>query len=296
MDFFDINNIVIDEIQDALLTQKNIRLMIARLDQVHPIASGNKLFKLYYFLQEALKTSEKHVITFGGAFSNHLVATAYACNALGLNSMGLVRGEKPLHLSPTLQQCKDLGMQLEYLSREKYAEVASAGISLVPGTIIPEGGYGIAGAKGAARIMDLVNKEKPDYIITATGTATTLAGFLQKASTQQIVISIPVLKNMTDIGNRLQFLNGKSRYDNLDTWHEFHFGGYAKKNEELISFMNNFYKTFQIPTDFVYTGKMMYGVMQKIRENYFKPGSCICCLHTGGLQGNGSLAAGTLVF
>jgi len=130
----------------------------------------------------------------------------------------------------------------------------------------------------------------------ATGTATTLAGILQKATVQQTVIGIPVLKGFTDIGERLQLLNGRSDYSNLEIWDQYHFGGYAKKTPGLVSFMNDIYKEYQLPTDFVYTAKMMYAVFDQLKTPVFKAGSHILCLHTGGLQGNNSLPAGSLIF
>jgi 1-aminocyclopropane-1-carboxylate deaminase len=296
MDFIDIHNVTITELVSPPIQQKNIRLLVARLDLLHPVVSGNKIFKLHEYLEDALQRRAETVKTFGGAYSNHLVATAFACQSLGLHCVGIVRGEKPSTLSHTLVQCKQLGMELQFVSREAYHELTHAELIDQGSIIIPEGGYSAAGARGASKIMDLVAEGNPTHVVTATGTATTLAGLLQKAAVGQKVISVPVIKNMQDLPSRLQFLNGKSRYDQLQVWEDFHFGGYAKKTGALIDFMNQFYQSFAIPTDFVYTAKMMYGVMQKINEEYFLPGSCICCIHTGGLQGNLSLPEGILVF
>lgn len=297
MDFFDINSILLEELHDLRLEEKQIRLYVARLDKIHPVVSGNKLFKLYYYLERALAVPAQPVKTYGGAYSNHLVATAFACNRLGLSSIGVVRGERPDVFSHTLLQCEELGMHLEFASRDEYADLSKGNHFNAEECInIPEGGFEPDGARGASVIMDHLKSIHPTHICTATGTATTLAGMLQKATSHQIIISVPVLKNMHDLPERLQFLNGQKRYKNLDVWNDFHFGGYAKKNEELFRFMNQFYEMHAVPTDFVYTGKMMYGVMKKINENYFAPGSVVCCLHTGGLQGNLSLPDGSLVF
>ena len=162
--------------------------------------------------------------------------------------------------------------------------------------IIPEGGYHPIGARGASLIADLTAEAAADYIITAVGTATTLAGFLQKAAPGQQVIAIPVLKNFTDIRERLLYLNGQMEYKNLHIWNEYHFGGYAKKTPELLQFMNDVYSQSGLPTDFVYTAKMLFAVIDKIKNNFFPPGSRILCLHTGGLQGNQSLPEGSLIF
>jgi 1-aminocyclopropane-1-carboxylate deaminase/D-cysteine desulfhydrase-like pyridoxal-dependent ACC family enzyme len=298
---FDTTHIPVDALTAPLFEEKNIRLQVARLDKIHPVVSGNKLFKLHYFLEEAL-LHQRPVVTVGGAWSNHLAATAYACRVSGLASVGIVRGEAPAVLSPTLERCRADGMKLIFVSREDYAGLsggnAPAGIPEVgaDSLVIPEGGYHPTGAKGAALVADLTAVAGADYLITAVGTATTLAGLLQKAPPQQQVIAVPVLKNFTDIPERLQYLNGESRYQNLHTWDKYHFGGYAKKTTELIHFMNEIYTAFRLPTDVVYTAKMLFAVMDMVKKDFFEPGCTILCLHTGGLQGNQSLPAGTLIF
>ena len=162
--------------------------------------------------------------------------------------------------------------------------------------IIPEGGYDAMGAAGAALIKDLIPK-KYSHICTATGTATTLAGLLLSATPDQKIVSVPVLKGMIDINERLKFLSGKEDIsDNLRILDGYDFGGYAKKDSSLIDFMNECWLKYNLPLDFVYTAKMMYGVIDSIKNNYFKEGSHILCLHTGGLQGNKSLPLKSLLF
>ena len=298
---FDTSNIIIDELQSELLTEKNIKLMAARLDKIHPIISGNKLFKLHYFLEEAM-LKQKPVATFGGAYSNHLAAAAYSCKLAGLPCTGFIRGEEPIALSPTLLRCRDDGMQLIFLSREKYKILsahphATDFAQLAADTLmIPEGGYHPEGAKGASLILDAVAKAEADFICIAVGTATTLAGLLRGAATHQQVIAVPVLKNFTDWSDRLLHLNGTSAYNNFSTWNEYHFGGYAKKTPALLQFMNEIYEQYELPTDFVYTSKLLFAVMDKIKNNWFPQNSKILCLHTGGLQGNQSLPKGSLIF
>lgn len=293
---FDTHNIVTDKIHSKALEQQGIDLFILRLDLIHKVISGNKLFKLHYFLEQALASTEKTIVTFGGAYSNHLVATAFVCNQLGLKSIGLVRGEKPTALSHTLEYCMQLNMQLEFLSREAYQQQASEGHASFKGTIVPEGGYHQLGAKGAAEIMNLFPQLDPTHIITATGTATTLAGLLMNKTATQQIISVPVIKNMHDIDDRLRYLIGNSNIPSYETWKDAHEGGYAKHTPSLIKFMNDFYDVHKIPTDMVYTGKMMKAVMQKIDMQYFEAGSKILCIHTGGLQGNLSFIPNTFVF
>ena len=293
---FDIQNIIFQDLHSHALDNKKIKLSVARLDKIHPIISGNKLFKLHYFLEAFRTGSFESVTTFGGAYSNHLAATAYACNLLQIPCKGFVRGEQPVVFSHTLQQCISYGMQLEFLSRSEYAALADNQITGEKILIIPEGGYHPLGAKGASLIMDNINAGPATHICLAVGTATTLAGILQKAGTNQTVIGIPVLKGLNDMEKRLGILNGRTDYSNLKIWNDAHFGGYAKKTAALMTFMNETYEKYALPTDYVYTAKMMYAVMDAIDKNKFPPGSHIICIHTGGLQGNESLPPGSLIF
>ena len=291
-----------DVLSSHLLNEKKVSVVIARLDKIHPVISGNKLFKLRYFLEASVQQNNLPILSFGGAWSNHLVATAYACKLMGIKCIGVIRTERPASISLTLQQCKAYGMQLHFISREAYHEkdLVSFHEQLADQfgkcLIIPEGGYHRLGAMGASLIMDKIDGCKATHVCTAVGTATTLAGLIQKSINDETIIGIPVLKNLHDIKERLSFLGCNEHIDNLDILDEYHFGGYAKKNTELINFMNDFFLEHAIPTDFVYTAKMMFAVFDKIKAGYFAEGSTIVCLHTGGLQGNDSLLKGTLVF
>ena len=300
---FDISHAGIDLLQDNLFEEKKVTVSVLRLDKIHPVVSGNKLFKLHFFLQEALRSSHKTVLSFGGAYSNHLSATAFACSALGLKSIGIVRGEQPAQLSATLQQCIKDGMELKFISRQQYAGKENAGYlhTLQNGSgecsIIPEGGFHPLGAKGASLIMDLVPDDNYTHICTAMGTATTMAGLLMAARPSQKITGIPVLKGITNMEERISHLTGyKTMPGNLEWLGDYHFGGYAKRTEELIRFMNQCWQQYRLPLDFVYTAKMFFAVLDQIRNDHFPPGSNILCLHTGGLQGNRSLPANTLIF
>lgn len=281
---------------------KRLRVSVARLDELHPIVSGNKLYKLNYFLQLALKSNSKTILTFGGAYSNHLVATAFACKAAGIKSIGIVRGERPEILSPTLQNCIDYNMQLIFTSRENYRQNSGGLLSaellkeFENCTIIPEGGYHPLGAKGAGKIIEDIDAATADYICTAAGTATTLAGLIHASSFPQQIIVVPAIKGMTDLQVRLAHLQAFPRENQLAIFNEYHFGGYGKYNAELIHFMNYLYSNFELPTDFVYTAKLMFAIYEKAKANFFKAGAQIICLHTGGLQGNASLPKGSLIF
>ena len=291
---FNINYIIFDELISELLYKKKITVSIARLDKIHPIVSGNKLYKLYYFLEAFKNGGYDCIQTFGGAYSNHLVATAYACKELNIPCRGIVRGERPAYLSHTLQHCLNYGMQLEFVNRETYAQNSFQQNIDKKILQIPEGGYHPLGAKGASLIMNDSKINEASHVCLAVGTATTLAGILQKSTAQ--VIAVPILKGFTDFNERLQLLNGQSNYSNLEIWNQYHFGGYAKKTPTLLNFMNDIYKAYKLPTDFVYTAKMMYAVFEGIHNNAFPEGSSIVCLHTGGLQGNDSLPEKTLIF
>ncbi|MBC7536688.1 MAG: pyridoxal-phosphate dependent enzyme [Ferruginibacter sp.] len=290
------------EIDTSFYIAGNIKLLVARLDKIHPVVSGNKLFKLHYFIKEALASGYQKVVTFGGTYSNHLVATAYACKISGLQSVGIVRGERPALLSHTLVACQSYGMRLQFISRKAYQQKDDPNFkNEMQSTFgrhisIPEGGYHPVGAQGASLIMDELKDLQATHVCTAIGTATTVAGLLKNRQYNEQVIGVPVIKNMIDIAERISFLNGEHLATDITLFEEYHFGGYAKKTTRLINFMNEFYQQYTLPTDFVYTAKMMYAVIDKIKSGYFPEGSIIVCLHTGGLQGNASLPPGTLVF
>ncbi len=297
----DIQNSATVCIENELILSKQLSVSIVRFDQIHPIISGNKIFKLHYFLQH--HKAGNTLITFGGPYSNHLVATAFACNEKKIACIGIVRGEKPASFSKTLNDCINYGMQLKFLDRTLYNNKDSAdfikqikqkyGINI---TIIPEGGYHPTGAAGAALMMNHI-PSSATHICCASGTATTSAGLLIKKQPHQQIVAIPVLKGMNDFTERLQYLTGQTYGSNhLFIADQYHFGGYAKKTPQLLAFMNEIYMRFAIPTDFVYTGKMLFAVMDLIEKDFFPIGSNIVCLHTGGLQGNSSLPAGTLTF
>jgi 1-aminocyclopropane-1-carboxylate deaminase len=295
------NDITIDVLHHPLFEKKNIEVSVLRLDKIHPIVSGNKLYKLHFFLQNALQTSHKTVLTFGGAYSNHLVATAFACNALGLKSIGIVKGEKITPLNNTLQQCSNYNMQLHFVDRTaytlKYTNPDFLKTTFGDAEIIAEGGYNPLGAKGAAMIMNELKENNFTDIICPVGTATTIAGLLLGAKPHQTVVGIQVLKGVTDTEKRIEYLLGQSQcMQQLRLVNDYHFGGYAKKTDLLISFMNNIWQQYYLPTDFVYTAKMFYALLQQIEMNTFKEGSNIACIHTGGLQGNLSLPKNTLLF
>ena len=287
-------------LQDTLFSEKEIELSILRLDEVHPEISGNKFYKLIYFLEEAGKSSHKTIITFGGAYSNHLAATAFACKEAGIKSIGIVRGEKPLTLSPTLSFCINQGMDLKFISRSDYKSISDhiflRELENIYGEhiLIPEGGYSEKGANGASLITGYFTKSY-SHICLAVGTATTFAGMINGVDHGSKILGFDILKNRNDLKDRLKYLKADENAD-YELISDYHFGGYAKKTNELLEFMNEFYRKHAIPLDFVYTGKMMFGLYDIISKNYFPKGSKILCIHTGGLQGNNSLPKNTLIY
>lgn len=275
---------------------------ILRLDKLHPIVSGNKWFKLRYYIEEAISQSCSTIASFGGPYSNHLVALAYAAKENNVKSIGYVRATKEDAITPSLQEAQAYGMQLEFMGRAHFQEIkndllkSNQQTSIDKGSMyfIDEGGYGELGAKGAATIL---NADCKDYttIIAAVGTGTMLAGLIQAAAPHQNVIGIPILKNEASIEAEIKtLLNDSTKPFTL--LHNFHQGGYAKTNPALIAFMNQLWATEKIPTDIVYTGKLLMAVDSLLKENYFKEGSKILVIHSGGLQGNRSLPLGTLLY
>ncbi len=300
---YDLTNMppVIDQLQNIKYDLKKIALSVLRLDKIHPVVSGNKLFKLNYFLDEAVSSSHRTVATFGGAWSNHLAATAYACHEARIRCIGLVRGERPASLSNTLLFCLQNKMDLQFISRDLYQTsdtpdfLNKLKVDYGDHTVIPEGGFSIEGAKGAEEITGFFDCKNYTHICCPIGTATTFAGLINGCNDATEITGFPVLKNMTDISQRLKKLNVEQTKKHV-VMNDYHFGGYAKKNNDLITFMNTFYKDNKISLDFVYTAKMMFGVIDLINKDYFLPGSNILCVHTGGLQGNQSLPKGMLNF
>ncbi len=280
---------------NGVITAAGVRLRVLRLDLIHPVVSGNKLFKLKYYFENA--TAKKQtVISFGGAHSNHLVAVAYYAQQHHIKCRGIVRGEKPPQLSASLKDCVLYGMQLEFVSRELYAQLSKQDLSSDKLLQIPEGGFGALGVQGAAEIMDINGMQDATHIALSVGSATTLAGTIKNNKYDAEIIAVPAIKNMDDLPQRLDELLGEMSYQMPTIFKTYHFGGFAKISPTLIDFMNNFYRQQNIPLDRIYTAKLLYGIVDKIGAGYFSKGSNIVAIHTGGLQGNRSLGKGTLIF
>jgi 1-aminocyclopropane-1-carboxylate deaminase len=291
------NEITVERLNDVNFKNADVKLDVLRLDKIHPVVSGNKWFKLKYYLQQAIEKNNTAVATFGGAFSNHILATAYACYKLHIKSVGFIRGEAPKNYSQTLLDAQALGMQLKFVSRKTYQnkqEIIQANDALY---FIPEGGYGITGVEGAKEITQSIpDFSTYNYMVCAVGTGTMLSGIITKASSTQECIGISVMKNNASLQNEINSLLQTHTSANFNLLHDYHFGGYAKYTTALIDFMNSIWKEHQLPLDFVYTAKALFAVYELIKKEYFIPRSKILFIHSGGLQGNRSLKQGTLIF
>jgi 1-aminocyclopropane-1-carboxylate deaminase/D-cysteine desulfhydrase-like pyridoxal-dependent ACC family enzyme len=289
-------NIVTQTLRKPLFKTKGISVDVLRLDLMHPVISGNKWFKLKYHLAEAIEQKKKGFITFGGAYSNHLVATACASHENNLESIGIIRGEEPSIPNMSIRQMKHFGMQLMYVSREDYRKKDALIEKFSKDYyLVPEGGQSLQGVHGASEILDLTT-DNYTHVVCPVGTGTTLAGLVQSARDNQQVIGISALK-IASVNNEIEhFIQSIAGEKTFTIIYDYHFGGYAKKTDELIAFMNALYNEENIPTDFVYTGKTFFAVHELAGDDFFSSGSRVLIIHTGGLQGNLSLPKGTLVF
>lgn len=282
------------------LSNQFTKIDILRLDAIHPIVSGNKWYKLRYYVEDALQKKASTIASFGGPYSNHLVALAFAAKEANLKSIGYVRSNEGEPITPTLQEALNYGMDLKFLGRNTFQEKKA--LLIHPqnknegNTIyyINEGGYGVLGAQGAATIMSEATFSY-DYVVCAVGTGTMIAGLINASNPNQKIIGITVLKNEGTIYEEINTLveDTNKSYTLL---HAFHQGGYAKTTREQIEFMNELWGYAKIPTDIVYTSKVLMAVTQLVKENYFISNSKVLVIHSGGLQGNRSLSKGVLHF
>lgn len=282
----------IQEVSLDILTKKNIKLHVKREDEIHPWISGNKWRKLKYNLSYALDHDVKQIVTFGGAFSNHLYAVAGACALLNIKSVGIIRGEIDVQ-NPTLKFCIERGMTLVPVSRSAYREKeASLEIEQIISTfsaamVIPEGGTNDLALLGVQEIWAELEEQldkMPDYIVLSAGTGGTCAGLLARNEYPTKLVCFSALKSGHLEGEIHQLAQHKNE-DKLIFMPHYHFGGYAKWNQNLIDFISDFEQKTEIPLDPVYNGKAMFGLLDMISNDYFPSGSEILYLHTGGLQG-----------
>lgn len=284
--------ILTQEIDLPILRENGIRLSVRRLDMVHPLVSGNKFFKLKYNIAEAKRQGKNTLLTFGGAFSNHIHAVAAAGKILGFKTIGVIRGEETFPLNPTLRFATEAGMRLHYVDRESYRiktqETFLESLKEQFGEffLIPEGGTNAYAIRGTKEIL-LAEDEHFSHIAVAIGTGGTLAGIAGSLFSHQTLLGFSSLKGLSiqnEISQHMELHQIQSR-GAVRILDQYHFGGYAKHKPELLDFMLDFFAQTGIALDPVYTGKMMFGILDQVKKGAFSPGSNILAMHTGGLQG-----------
>lgn len=275
--------------QEIQVDNASVKVFIRREDLIHPFVSGNKFRKLKYNLLQAKKENQHTLLTFGGAYSNHIAATAFAGKEHGFQTVGVIRGEElesKINENPTLQFAQDCGMKFEFVSRDTYRLKDTANfvekLREKHGSfyLVPEGGTNEFAVNGCEEILNKADEDY-DFICCAVGTGGTISGLINGSFEGQKVLGFPALK-----GDFLQKdIRNFAKKDNFSLINEYHFGGYGKVTSELIEFINSFYKKNKIPLDPIYTGKMVFGVIDLVQKNYFPKNAKILLIHTGGLQG-----------
>lgn len=296
----EVNLSVIDESKSILQEIKlpaqadDQKIYIKRDDLLHPAISGNKWRKLKYNLVEAANKGFNTILTFGGAYSNHIYAVASAGKLFGFKTIGIIRGEEHLPLNPTLTFAEECGMDIHYLDRTTYRSRNEKAFQnellnrFGNAYVVPEGGTNMFALKGVKEIISEID-ESYDYICCANGTGGTISGLIVGLQGNKTILGFPSLKGaafLYDVIEDLVFEYTNYKYNNYKLILDYHFGGYAKINKVLVDFIEEFYSINSIPLDPVYTGKMMFGINDLLKNNYFPKGAKIVAVHTGGLQGN----------
>jgi len=268
---------------------KRVTLALKREDAIHKFISGNKYRKLKYNIIAAKQGEHDTLLTFGGAYSNHIAAVAAAGHEFGFKTIGIIRGEEfadKYMNNPTLSYAKSQGMQFKFFKRSDYKNKSTSKMLISLENefgrfyLLPEGGTNLLAVKGAGEILTETDNHY-DYICCPVGTGGTIAGLIAASKSHQKILGFSALKGDFLTKEISKFVT-KSNWELISS---YHFGGYAKINEKLISFINQFKDTFNVPLDPIYTGKMMFGICDMISKGYFPKNSKILIIHTGGLQG-----------
>jgi 1-aminocyclopropane-1-carboxylate deaminase len=295
---FDLSKSVLDQVIDDNLSSRGIHLFVKRDDLIHSEVSGNKWRKLKYNVQQCQTNKKEGILTFGGAFSNHLLATASACHDFGLKSVGIVRGnELNAQSNHTLRRCSELEMELKFISREEYRMIpdksylADLAHEFPNFHIVPEGGANYYGMIGCQEILKEIEVDF-DAVFVAQGTTTTSCGLLMGLKEEQELFAVPVLKGFDSeremhtifeySGIEKEWL--EDTFDKLKVLDKYHFGGYGKYDDDLLSFIRSFYLKHEIKLDPIYTGKAMFALMKELEDEKWN-GKSIVFIHTGGIQG-----------
>ncbi len=281
---------ILQRIAHPLLSDHGIELLVKREDLLHPVISGNKWRKLKYNLVHALETGHNHLISMGGAYSNHLHALAYTGYKLNIKTTGIIRGEQPKQESQTLKDLRQWKMQLHFVNREtfrdlrQYRDPDSRPAKTYDGYWITEGGANQYALAGIAEILDDI-KQEFNLLTLACGTGTTLAGLAKALPANKAVLGFSALKGKGFLENDVHQIL-QSEKNNWSINFDYHFGGFAKQSDQLLSFIDAFQKQTHIPSEPIYNGKMLFGLFDLIKKDHFKEGYKIIAIHTGGLQGN----------
>jgi len=276
----------IQELFDPMLSAKDVRLSVKREDLNHPAISGNKWWKLKYNLAEAQQLGHNTLLTYGGAYSNHIYATAAAAHACGLKSIGVIRGEETTPLNDVLKFAIENGMFLHFISREEFKtkndehQIQKLKAKFGEFYVIPEGGSNEFAIKGIEEFTTLLGNDF-DYLCCAVGTGATLAGIIRGLKGNKNIMGFTVLKGDGWEGEILKF---SPTYNNWRLIQDYHEGGFAKTNPVLTQFMKSFTAKHNIPVEHVYTGKMFKGIFDLVSKGYFNRGSRILAIHTGGIH------------
>lgn len=274
-----------------------VSIQVLRLDTFCPQMSGNKFFKLKYNILHAIDNGYEQLLSFGGAYSNHIHALAMAGKMSGLKTIGIIRGERVEPLNPTLRDAHEAGMKLYFVSREEYRERNDPAYLLQLGEkygrslVIPEGGSNLLGIQGCSEIIDHIHHhigQAYDYLILPCGTAATMAGIVARAPEGKKVIGISVLKAGDSLDSELARFLGAIGSEGQGLWQieqAYHCGGYAKISPRLNDFISDFERRYQIALDHVYTGKCFLGLFDLINKQVIPEGSRVVAIHTGGMQG-----------
>ena len=285
----------LEYITSKKLEKKNIQLWIKRDDLTHPLVQGNKWRKLKYNLSEFKKSQKKYLLTFGGAYSNHLYATAAAGQLFEIPTIGIIRGEKTMPLNSTLAFAEGAGMQLHFVDRKTYRLkeklLSTLNIPLKDCYVLPEGGTNQLAIKGCEELGNEILDQMelpPDFVLVGCGTGGTVAGLISSIPLPTKVIGFSALKGdfiSKDVQNLLQQFSPQINHSSYSIQTGYHFGGYAKHTPVLLGFINEFKQKHNIQLEPIYTGKMFYGIFDLIEKDFFPEGSKIVAIHTGGLQG-----------
>lgn len=279
-------------IKHPVAEKHGVELKVLRLDLIHPVTGGNKYYKLKYNIEQARKEGHDTLLSFGGAYSNHILALGVTGSQSGFKTIGIIRGEERLPLNKSLQTVTAHGMKLRYVPRQQYRDKHNPGLQkwlreeFGRFYLVPEGGSNELAVKGCEEILHAVTKPF-DIVCCTCGTGATVAGIIRSLKPGQKAIGFPVLKGGEFLREEIRrFIAGKYPDEDRADWTiqtQYHFGGYAKQTPRLLQFIRNFQSVTSIPLDRIYTGKMFYGVMDMIQQNYFPSSAKILLVHTGGL-------------